>query len=69
MLPKTSHKPNAMDFFMFSFLCLPNYICYVFEQWVTFCCNIYYAFLVCIVLMMDHTHTETIVLCRYNSMW
>ena len=53
----------------FLFLCLSNCICCLFEIWVKFCCNIYYASLVCIVLMMDHKNTETIVLGRCSSMW
>ena len=45
----------------FLFLCLSNCICCLFGKWAKFGCNIYYASLVCIVLMMDRTNAETIV--------
>ena len=53
----------------FPFLCLSYCICCLFGKWVKFRCNIYYASLVCIVLMMDRTNAEMIVLGRCSSMW
>ena len=67
----TSLVTNLMPWILlcFLFLCLSNCICCLFGKQVKFCCNIYYASLVCIVLMMDHTNAETMVLGRCSSMW
>ena len=54
---------------MFFFLGLFHCICFLFTKWVKSCCKIFYASLVCIVLMMDRTNPQRIVLDRCSSMW